>query len=180
MDEVQARRETVRAGARIPRMTKHASSAAALALALVTAAGCSSDGSEGDPADGGTSAKISCEGDPRSTEYVANVTRHGAAMEFTLMNAEPAPPAQGMNSWTVRVAQNGQPVKGLKLEVTPFMPDHAHGSAAVPAVTDNGDGTFAISNLYLVMPGLWETTLTATVEGTSVTDRAVFTFCVGN
>ena len=57
------------------------------------------------------------------------------------------------------------------------MPDHGHGAPLVPTVTDNGDGTYKIENIILQMAGIWETTITATVNGAE--DKAVFTFCIG-
>jgi hypothetical protein len=140
--------------------------------------GCSSDSSGGaSGTDNG--GKISCKDDPRGMQYVANLEKAGASMKFVLMAADPAPPAQGKNTWTLRLLDGGgQPVSGAKVEVVPFMPDHGHGSSVVPKVTDKGDGTYSIELVYLIMPGVWQTTITATTA--SGQDKAVFDFCIGN
>lgn len=124
---------------------------------------------------GGT---ISCRDNPRGLEYSANLEKAGKTHTFVLMSADPAPPQQGQNVWTLRLLDNaGQPVSGASLQVTPFMPDHGHGAPLAPHVTDNGDGTYRIERVILQMAGLWETTITATVDGAK--DEAVFPFCIG-
>ena len=54
----------------------------------------------------------------------------------------------------------GKPVDGATLSVTPFMPDHGHGSSVKPTVTREGGGTYDVTNVYLPMPGLWRLTVT--------------------
>lgn len=95
-----------------------------------------------------------------------------------LVNAEPAPPRKGQNTWTLRLLDgSGEPVTGAELEATPFMPDHGHGAPLKPAVTEQADGTYRIERMIFQMPGIWETTITTT-RG-ELTDEAVFTFCIG-
>ncbi|MFT3838245.1 MAG: FixH family protein [Myxococcaceae bacterium] len=88
----------------------------------------------------------------------------------------PGPPLRGTNTWQLKVLDTaGQPVTGATLTVTPFMPEHGHGSQVVPTITADGD-QYKITNLYLFMPGLWKVTVQAMNGAT--TDSAAFTFCV--
>jgi hypothetical protein len=153
----------------------------ALGIALVfvagVAVGCTSDSAGGSGEEHG--GVISCQDDPRGLDYVANLERRGASMRFVLRSADPAPPAQGKNAWTLALFDgDGKPIIGAKVAASPSMPDHGHPSSVVPKVTDKGDGTYAIDLVYLIMPGLWQTTITASTASSE--DKAVFDFCIGN
>src|SRR5207253_1721941 len=50
------------------------------------------------------------------------------------------------------------------------------GTSVVPQITPAGDGTYAITPLYLFMAGLWETTIN--VDAGAGKDVAVFSFCI--
>lgn len=52
------------------------------------------------------------------------------------------------------------------------MPDHDHGMNVVPAVVDNGNGTFTASPFAFHMPGYWEINVDVTIGET--TERATF------
>ena len=93
------------------------------------------------------------------------------------MSADPAPPAQYLNTWVLKVEDSaGDPVSGATItSVTPFMPDHGHGTS-VPQIVANPDGTITVSNLYLFMLGVWRTTIVA--QAGSIMDGAQFWFCV--
>jgi hypothetical protein len=110
--------------------------------------------------------------------YSANLSVAGAdgALHVVLVEAEPAPPARGSNTWTVTVRDAaGAPVEGATINVKAFMPAHGHSSTP-PAVTPGADGTYEIDPLVLFMPGLWE--ITITVESSAGNDEALFAFCV--
>ncbi len=130
---------------------------------------------------------ISCANDPRAEPYVPNMSQPGNAgvLTFTLVSASPAPPALGDgNLWTLKVVDaNGQSVPDVTFSlIQTWMPDHGHGSTPGVAMS-NGDGTYAISNLYFFMPGLWQITFNAQLpsgaDAAPVTDSATFSFCVG-
>ena len=99
--------------------------------------------------------------------------------EFKLMSSDPAPPARGDNTWVLQLstmAAPATPVSGASLTVTPFMPDHSHGSGDPVIVKPRTEaGQYELSPVNLWMPGLWEVTIQ--VNG-SESDRTVFRFCI--
>ena len=143
------------------------------------ASACSDDAP---PDDSDTS--YNCATEDRDDEFVAGLSKAGAAgtLNFTLVSAVPAPPARGDNTWVLQVNAMsagvvGAPVSGATLEVTPFMPDHAHGTPLSVEITPEAtDGQYKLEPVNMWMPGLWETTIDATA-GTD-TDRVVFRFCI--
>ncbi len=100
---------------------------------------------------------------------------------FVLKSADPSPPATYENTWVLAVEDaSGGALQGVTIDsVTPFMPDHGHGTS-VPQVTSNPDGTFTIDSLYLFMPGLWQTTIVAgmAADAGGQRDSVVFSFCI--
>ena len=161
----------------------------ALAGLAVFLAACSTSTGGGT---GGSSTSVSvCAGDPRATAYTVGLSAKAAdgAFKVTFMDAMPAPPSKGANTWTVQITDAaGRPVTGAKVAVKPFMPDHGHGSSITPQVMPMGtDGTYQITLLELFMPGIWQITLSITPDvgapdaGTpdaGAPDAVVFTFCV--
>jgi hypothetical protein len=144
---------------------------AVLALALAACGGSSNGGS----ADSGD--VVNCQADSRVLTYSPPVTIDSQAKtwKFTLKQSSPAPPARGTDTWNVHVTDaNGTALSNLTLTAKPFMPDHGHGPAVTPAVANNGNGDYTVTNLYFFMAGVWQVTFTA--QGS--TDSAVFTFCV--
>lgn len=119
----------------------------------------------------------------RGDNYVMGLEHPGknGLLDFKLMSAEPAPPARPDETWIFQInAMNagvvGAPLTGATITVTPFMPDHQHGTAIRAQVEAMPDaGQYKISSINLWMPGYWETTLT--VSG-SVSDSVVYKFCV--
>jgi len=154
--------------------------AVAAVLALLGAGGrdCSSSSSPAAPQDAGD--LVGCQSDPRADSYAANTTKMGKSgvFQFTLVSADPAPPALNNNTWTLKLADaSGAPVTNATFpKISPYMPDHGHGSTATPVATPNGDGTYGITPLYFFMGGLWQVTIQA--QSGSQSDSAVFSFCV--
>jgi hypothetical protein len=149
-----------------------------IALAAALLGACGDGGSDAPDADTGPDAGIGCKNDPRGEQYSANMAHVGSAgmFKFVLVASDPAPPVKGNNSWTVKLLDpDGQPVTGATLTTTPFMPDHGHGTSAIPVTTPAADG-YTIAPLYLFMPGLWQVTIHATSG--AVSDQAVFNFCI--
>lgn len=154
-------------------------------VALVGGAACSSNsngaGATGTPdaavPDGGL---VGCQSDPRDDTYAPNLTKAGKSgnFQFVLQNANPGPPALNGNAWVVQLTDmSGNPVSGATFtSIKPWMPDHGHGSSAIPSATDNHDGTYSIAPLYFFMAGLWQVTFA--VQANGMTDSAVFSFCV--
>jgi hypothetical protein len=123
---------------------------------------------------------VGCQTDPRDDTYAPNLAKAGASgnFQFVLVSANPGPPAIDNNTWVVQLLDSsGTPVPGATFtSIKPWMPDHGHGSSAVPADTDNHDGTYTIQPLYFFMAGLWQVTLA--VQANGKTDSAIFSFCV--
>jgi hypothetical protein len=102
--------------------------------------------------------------------------------DFKLMDASPAPPIRGNNTWLLQVSSMnagvvGAPVDGATIKVTPFMPAHQHGTGVTVEITPTGTpGQYSLSPVNLWMQGVWETTIRSTVDAS--TDTTVFKFCV--
>lgn len=128
--------------------------------------------------DGGMA--MNCSDDPRADTYAAGLEKASENGHFTvtLRTADPAPPAKGDNTWTIEIRDaGGTPVEGATLTVTPWMPDHGHGTSIDVQVAAGSDpGTYVLSSIDLRMPGLWEVTIE--IDAGGVTDSVVFAFCV--
>lgn len=146
-------------------------------LAVLTAAlvGCGGGGDDDESVE-----EVNCADEPRADTYVANLSKEGEAgrLEMVLVSSDPAPPAKGDNSWLVEIVDaDGQPVSGATITLTPFMPDHAHGTPIDVVVTPGAeDGMYDAAPVNLWMPGLWQVTVDAQADG--VEDSAVFSFCI--
>jgi len=146
----------------------------AIALAFFLVAGCSSQ-----PGTNGGDV-INCQDDPRVRTYSPNlsVTSTTGSMKFFLVRSDPAPPAQGTDTWTIRVVDlSGNALPNLSLSVDPFMPDHGHGTSVRAQASANGDGTYTVTPLYLFMPGVWRITFISAPDA-GASDSAVFFFCI--
>jgi len=161
---------------------------------LLFAPACSTKSSAGAADSGaGGDGYVGCANDPRADTYVANLQKAGQTGKytFTLVQAQPVPPAIDANQWTMKIVDsNGAPPAapngvGLRL----CMPDHGHGSNQTPQFATNPSGTYTVSDVYLFMPGLWQATFavgTGDLGGACspasdvgvVVDQAVFSFCI--
>jgi hypothetical protein len=81
---------------------------------------------------------------------------------------------QPVTNATVTLPTDNQAL-GWPYSKDPWMPLHQHGASITPTVTNNGDGTYAVS-AYFFMPGLWQIYLVA--QTPSVTDSAEYAFCL--
>jgi hypothetical protein len=81
---------------------------------------------------------------------------------------------QPVTDATVTLPTDNQAL-GWPFQKDPWMPLHQHGSSIVPTVTNNGDGTYAVST-YFFMAGLWQIYFVA--QTATVTDSAMFSFCL--
>ncbi len=155
-----------------------------LLLGLCAATACSSSAGAPDAYAGLT---YNCAADARAETYVAGDEHQGlqGMMDVKLRSATPAPPARGDNSWVVEIDSMSNGVVGASMPglasditVTPFMPDHMHGSPILVQVTalDGQAGQYTLSPVNLWMPGYWETTIS--VKQGSMTDDVVYKFCL--
>jgi hypothetical protein len=122
-----------------------------------------------------------CAKETRDDEFVIGLTKPGAAsrLEFKLLSSDPAPPSRGDNTMVLQlstIAAPVTPVSGAPMSVTPFMPDHDHGSGKTVKITPLTEpGQYQLEPVNMWMPGLWE--VTVEVDGAN-SDRAVFRFCL--
>jgi hypothetical protein len=70
----------------------------------------------------------------------------------------------------------GAPATGASLIVTPFMPDHQHGTLKVNVEAMPDAGQYKLTPINMWMPGYWETTIDVQVG--SVRDSVVYKFCI--
>jgi hypothetical protein len=94
------------------------------------------------------------------------------------------------NVFTLRLKDStGQPVTAATVSLPtndlaldwpyardPWMPCHEHGSTTTPTVTNNGDGTYAITLFFTPGPALWWIYIVA--QTSSVTESVLYSFCV--
>ena len=153
-----------------------------LALALADGGGCGHDDGTAAPDAADDGAIVSCQMDARVEAYTANMakTSKSGALTITLVQADPAPPARDNNTWTIKATDaTGAAIDAAALTVTPFMPDHGHGTSVRAVLTSQGDGTIKVTPLYLFMPGVWRITFAAAVDGGgSADDQVQFFFCI--
>lgn len=99
-----------------------------------------------------------------------------AGATFSIASATPSAVQQGLNEWTVGIHDSGgMPVEGT-VTLSPFMPNHGHGSPTPATITPLGGGQYDIAGINLSMEGVW--TITMTVASPSLTESVAFTFCV--
>lgn len=100
-----------------------------------------------------------------------------ATLSFKLMSAVPAPPGFNDNTWIVEITTpTGTPVTGAHLVVTPFMPDHQHGTLPVKIEEQAAAGQYKLTPVNMWMPGYWEITIDATAG--AMHDSALYKFCI--
>ncbi len=164
--------------------------AALLTLSFIGCTGTSTSSSSGAPADAPDgqpepsaveAGTVTCQNDHRVDTYVANLAKasQSGALRVTLASIDPAPPAIGTNGWTIRITDgSGTPMSNAPLTVTPFMPDHGHGSSIRAIVTPGSDGTYTVSPLYLFMPGVWRVTFALPAGDAGRAESVEFFFCI--
>lgn len=149
-----------------------------LSLGITTVAACRG----GDAAPDADEA-LACMTSGRGDSYVVGLERPGVggALDFKLMSATPAPPGFNDNTWIIQINTMsagvvGAPATGASLIVTPFMPDHQHGTLKVNVEAMPDAGQYKLTPINMWMPGYWETTIDVQVG--SVRDRVVYGFCI--
>jgi len=158
---------------------------AALVLALAfgahvsLATACSSsDGDAGTSRGTSGGGATACERDTRKDIYTAGLTKQNAGLTVKIVESMPSPPTKGTNTMTLEIADAaGTPIDGATVAVTPWMPDHAHGSALRPVATSVGGGRYAVTKLYFPMPGLWQVTVSVQPPSAPAAQEVTFNFC---
>jgi hypothetical protein len=119
-------------------------------------AGCSgsSVGGSGTPKKDGPTAAGSDGGFPAAP--LSDFMTDGTGLRIELRTSPFQPPVQGPAFAQLRItdATTGDPVDGLIIKVTPYMPVMQHrGSALVPVVEPQGDGVYLVDHVAFAMGG---------------------------
>ncbi len=148
----------------------------AAALATVLQLGACGAGDDAGTAD---AFSARCSQDTRADTYVPGLEKTGAAVTMVLLESTPGPPAKGDNRWLLLVKDSaGLPLSDLAMTVTPFMPDHGHGTSIKTVVTTGANpGEYVVDPINLWMPGYWEVTVRVT-DGASIDDSVIFGPCI--
>jgi len=125
-----------------------------------------------------------CINETRSTPYSEGVVATGSTgVSVALVNAlasQPgisASPRVGDNDWRLTVKDaGGNPLTNATLALSAFMPDHGHGFAKVPVVTELGGGDYDANPVNFNMPGYWE--VTVDVRKGPLDEKVVFKLCI--
>ena len=129
---------------------------------------------------GGSPPSI-CSNDPRGEPYHPGLsgTATDGAMIVRFVDANPAPPTRGNNTFTIVVTdKGGNAIDGAAIQTGTWMPDHGHGSSIDPTSRADGKpGEYVINPVNLFMPGIWQITFNVT-EKDKTTDSVMFTFCI--
>ena len=124
---------------------------------------------------------LRCDTETRADIYAPDMMAVGndGLFRIRLLESVPGPPEKGDNNFTIELLEGGADVAvpDATLSVTPFMPDHNHGTSIVPTVTPATQaGQYEIDRINLWMPGLWEVRID--VDDQTDTDEVVFSFCI--
>ncbi|HEY1547473.1 MAG TPA: FixH family protein [Kofleriaceae bacterium] len=126
--------------------------------------------------------KAGCENTARIDALAGGFVKHGASGRFDvkLISMAPVTPARGDNAWVIELdATSGAAISGADIIVTPFMPDHGHGTPVKVGVTASATpGQYTLSPINLWMPGYWEISIAATSGADH--DAAVFELCIAS
>ena len=147
-----------------------------IVLTALMVAACSGDDDE---SSSGAPPASGCAADTRKDVYTAGLSKSAGSLSVKLLESRPGPPIKGTNAMTIEILDpGGQPVDGATVTVTPWMPDHAHGSAVKPVVTPVGGGKYDVEKVYLAMAGLWQIKVSVEPPGGGALQEAVFQFCL--
>jgi YtkA-like len=80
---------------------------------------------------------------------------------LALISATPSEPIVGNNSWLFELTVDGEPASGLAaaVSVTPFMPDHGHGTPTIVRTEEVETGRYKFEPVHTRMAGYWEVTV---------------------
>ena len=95
--------------------------------------------------------------------------------KLTVLSANPEEPVRGLNSWRVMLNDlEGNALTGCEISLTPYMPDHGHGVATTPVITEGEAGQYQIDQIELIMPGLWEMRFEISCEGWDTSEQITY------
>ncbi|HEX3593648.1 MAG TPA: FixH family protein [Polyangiaceae bacterium] len=131
---------------------------------------CSSDGMNMPPDTGsdttGAALGDSCSKETRAPAFSADLSfSNTAGFTVKLLDAQPAPPKLGDNTWTVELDDaSGMPIERAKIAFSQLMIDHGHGGAKTPKLAELGGGRYSLSPVNFNMPGYWENYLKVSTD----------------
>ncbi len=149
-----------------------------LALLALSCGGKTADSSSGG---WGGSEPIDCGGEPAGIRPATSVLCETGDCALQVQSTDPSPPDRGDNTWVVQVLDaSGQAVSVARLQASPFMPAHNHGTAPADfAATSADQVAWTIGPFDLFMPGLWELRVAVQLDDPPDTARHVTVpFCV--
>ena len=130
----------------------------------------------------------SCDAPPAGQCLETPWTVSGENYELTLEQASPESAIKGENEWTfaLKVLESSESFdmanslvsEGMcQLTVTPWMPDHGHGSSVSESewVADN---QYKVAEIDLIMPGFWE--IRVDVKCDSLEEQVIFPLWLEN
>ncbi len=134
---------------------------------------------EGEQPDASSAEEEPCGGRGEALDGLEVESEQGLMLR--LIAAEPEEQIVGDNAWTFAIEDDGSPVEGLEevMAVTPFMPDHGHGTAVAVEISEVEAGQYELSPVNLRMPGYW--LITIEIDALSEDDEpdvATFGVCV--
>jgi hypothetical protein len=160
----------------------HLRSRGLASLLVVFALGACEEPSDDTTAEAGDDPEpLTCEDDERAEAFTVDLAKTGERHTVKIVEATPAEPARGDNTWTVELLDgDGNPEDGATMDLRPWMPDHGHGSPVEEEVTDLGGGEYEIKSLNLFMPGLWQVTfdLSDASDSEDAPDEVMFSICI--
>lgn len=83
---------------------------------------------------------------------------HPPGLTVRLNSLQSPLPLNQMHQWEIQITDaQGDPVDKADITVSGGMPEHDHGLATSPRVTQSlGDGKFLLEGMRFHMPGLWK------------------------
>lgn len=111
---------------------------------------------------------------PSDLDFSTNHATQNGIFEVAYEPNDNIIPINKLHTWTLTVTDSsGQPIENAEITVAGDMPQHGHGLATQPQVTEYlGDGQFLIEGLKFQMGGWW--VMNFTITANSQTDTAQF------
>jgi hypothetical protein len=103
------------------------------------------------------SGAVAAASDQPDREYSATQrSKHGEVIATILVNG-PTIPTNQIHSWLLKVSTNrGRPLPRAAIVVDALMPEHSHGMATKPRVTQELDqGVYLVDGMKFQMSGRW-------------------------
>ena len=133
------------------------------------------DGGEGHETHGDSEGHETHGENPDADEYEDGMQKRGEMGIFSIkLTSTPGPPSKGTNMWTLELSDSAGAIEGAQITVTPWMPEHGHGSTSPVTVTEESGGTYRAHPVELQMLGLWDTEITVEKDGQLDTLHFVF------